>query len=399
MPDQDHRTSGRLRHVAAAAFVFVVCMVGTTLPTSLYGLYQREIGFSALMVTVVFAVYAVGVIGALVLAGGVSDAVGRRPVLQVGLLFSGASALCFLLQDGLPLLFAGRLLSGLSAGLFTGAATVAVVELAPHHSRSRAGFVATAANMGGLGCGPLLSGVLAEYAPHPLHLTFVVDLALVVAALLLTLAFPETVTTRRATRSALRPRMPRVPAHIRGLFVPAALAGFAGFSLLGLFTSVSTGFMAGTLGVHDLAVSGLVVFVVFAASTLGQLALPVFGVRRALPVGCGILVAGLALLAGSLLAGSLALLVAGAVVGGTGQGLAFRGGLTTVTRAAPQDRRGEVTSAFFVVAYLGISLPVVGVGALAQALGLRGAGLVFAAFMGLLAAAIGVTVLRRPPRS
>lgn len=399
MPVHEDRSPRRFWPVTAAACVFAVCMVGTTLPTPLYGLYRQEIGFSSLMVTVIFAVYALGVIGALVLAGGISDVVGRRPVLLIGLGLSGASALCFVLQDGLPLLFAGRLLSGFSAGLFTGAATVAIVELAPLGSRERAGFLATAANMGGLGCGPLLAGVLAHYAPWPLHLTYLVDLVLVAAASVTALFLPETAPERGTPTSALRPRMPRVPTAIRSRFVPAALAGFAGFALLGLFTSVSPSFMSGTLGVHNLAVSGLVVFVVFAASTVGQLSLEAVGVRRALPAGCAILVAGMALIAASLTTGSLALLVAGAVVGGFGQGLAFRAGLTTVTQAAPPDRRGEVTSAFFVVAYLGISLPVVGVGALALSVGLRDAGLVFAAFMGLLAAGIGVVVLRRPPRS
>lgn len=122
---------GRRLWYAAATYVFAVGMAGTTLPTPLYGLYRQEIGFSELMVTVVFAVYAVGVIIALLVAGDFSDVLGRRPVLFVALGLSAASAVCFLLEGGLPLLFAGRLLSGFAAGLFSGAATAAVLELAP----------------------------------------------------------------------------------------------------------------------------------------------------------------------------------------------------------------------------------------------------------------------------
>lgn len=133
----------------------------------LYGLYQEKFGFSELMVTVVYAVYAFGVIGVLLLAGNASDAVGRRPVLLAGLGFAAASAVCFLCATGMGWLYAGRLLSGLSAGLFTGAATAYVMELAPSSGASRATLVATAANMGGLGCGPLLAGVLSQYAPGP----------------------------------------------------------------------------------------------------------------------------------------------------------------------------------------------------------------------------------------
>ena len=150
--------------------VFAVCMAGTTLPTPLYPLYQDKFGFSELTVTVVYALYAFAVIGVLLLVGNASDAVGRRPVLLCGLGFAALSAVCFLCATGLGWLYVGRLLSGLSAGLFTGAATAYVMELAPEGGASRATFVATAANMGGLGCGPLLSGLLAQYAAWPLYL-------------------------------------------------------------------------------------------------------------------------------------------------------------------------------------------------------------------------------------
>lgn len=122
--------SARSAYVAAAG-VFAVGMAGTTLPTPLYGLYREEIGFSELVVTVVFAVYAIGVIAALLVAGDFSDVLGRRPVLLTALGLSLLSAVCFLFQNGLPLLFAGRLLSGFSAGLLSGAGTAAVLELAP----------------------------------------------------------------------------------------------------------------------------------------------------------------------------------------------------------------------------------------------------------------------------
>ncbi|MFJ3712966.1 MULTISPECIES: MFS transporter [unclassified Streptomyces] len=379
---------GRPWHYKAAAFTFAVGMAGTTLPTPLYGLYQERIGFSSLMVTVIFATYAAGVIAVLTLASNFSDLLGRRPMLLAALGFSVASALCFVFEDGLPLLFTGRVLSGLSAGLFTGTATVAVMELAPEDRRGRAGFAATAANMGGLGCGPLLAGILAAYAPWPLRLPYLADLGLLAVAIALTLPLPETVP-RRESRPALRPRLPHVPREVRAVFVPAALAGFAGFSMFGLFTSVAPSFMAQTLGVHDLAVSGAVVFAAFAASTVGQLAVNRVGVRRALPAGCFVLVVGMVLIGCSLLSASLPLLAVGAVVSGLGQGLSFRAGMAAVTGRTPKDRRGETTSAFFVVAYLGISLPVIGVGALALAIGLRDAGLVFTACVVVFAAVVG----------
>ncbi|TLQ47679.1 MFS transporter [Streptomyces marianii] len=380
----------------AAAAVFAIGMAGTTLPTPLYGLYQEQIGFSELMVTVVFAVYAVAVITALLVAGNYSDVAGRRPVLLAAMGFSAASACCFLLETGLPLLFAGRLLSGFAAGLLSGAATAAVIELAAPAKKARAAFAATAANMGGLGCGPLLSGLLAEYAPWPLKLVFWVHLGLIAAACVLTWLLPETVEDpRRWPR--LSPQGISVPHGVKGVFVPASVAAFAGFALLGLFTAVAPGFLARTLDVHNLAVTGAVVFSAFLASTFGQSMTPKVGAARALPVGCGVLVVGLLFVASSLVVRSLPLLVLGALFGGTGQGLAFRAALTLVSGAAPAHHRGGTISAFFVVAYAGISLPVVGVGALAMGLGLRTAGLVFAGCVTVVAACAGAYAALRPP--
>ncbi|WP_413470927.1 MFS transporter [Streptomyces peucetius] len=389
-------SAGRRPGYPAAAAVFAVGMAGTTLPTPLYGRYQEQIGFSELMVTVVFATYAAAVIGVLLAAGNYSDTAGRRPVLLFAMALSAASAGCFLLQSGLPLLFAGRLLSGGAAGLLSGAATAAVIELAGPRHKARAAFAATAANMGGLGCGPLLSGIVAQYTPWPLTLPFWIHLGLVALASGIILMLPETVAdTRRWPPPA--PQGVRVPPEVKGVFAPASVAAFAGFALLGLFTAVAPSFTSRTLGVHNLAVSGAVVFCVFFASTLGQYWTGRIGARRALPVGCGVLVAGLVLVASSLIAESMPLLVLGALCGGGGQGLAFRAALALISGAAPARHRGGTISAFFVVAYAGISLPVVGVGALATWLGLRPAGLIFTAFVMLLAACAGTYAARRPP--
>ena len=248
---------GRRPGYVAAAVVFAIGMAGTTLPTPLYGLYQEQIGFSELMVTVVFAVYAVAVITVLLVAGNYSDAVGRRTVLLIAMASSAASAGCFLLESGLPLLFAGRLFSGFAAGLLSGAATAAVIELAGPGQKARAGFAATAANMGGLGCGPLLSGLLAQYAPWPLMLPFWVHLGLVAVASGITWFLPETVAEPKRW-PPLQPQGVRVPPEVKGVFAPAAVAAFAGFALLGLFTAVAPSFASQTLGVHNQADSGAV---------------------------------------------------------------------------------------------------------------------------------------------
>jgi MFS family permease len=377
---------------AAVAYAFAVTMLSTTLPTPLYPLYRAQLGFSELTVTIVFATYAVGVLIALLAFGNSSDSVGRRMVLLPGLGVAVLSAIVFLTEADLPMLFVGRVLSGLSAGLFTGTATATLVDLAAEGNRARGSLVATLVNMGGLGLGPLLAGVIAQYGAAPLRVTYVIDLALLVPACVGVLLAPETVPERSPLR---RPSL-AVPRQVRSIFVQAALTGFAGFVVLGTFTGVSPAAVTQLLHEDNLAVVGVVVFVVFAASAAGQVALRAVPTRVALPAGAAVLMIGALLIAFALDRESLALLVVGGIVAGLGQGLGFRAGMAAVNAATPSDRRAAVTSTFFVVLYIGISVPIVGIGVGAQLAGLQSAGVGAAIAVAVLAAIATVSLIVRP---
>nr|WP_240982145.1 MFS transporter [Streptomyces sp. S3(2020)] len=374
------------------ALAFAVTMLGTTLPTPLYAFYQHRLGFSSLMGTVIFAAYAVGVLAALVLFGRVSDAIGRRLTLLPGLAFAVLSAGVFLVADNLPLLLVGRVLSGLSAGIFTGTATATLADLAKDGASERATLVATVANMGGLGAGPLLAGLLAQLAPAPVKLPFIVHLAMLALVAVGVWLMPEPVAV--TVRPRWRIARPSVPEPMRGTFMPAATAGFAGFAVMGLFTAVAPSFLGRLLGLSSPALAGAVVCTLFAASALGQITLvPRLG-RAALPAGCAVLIVGMALLATGLAAESLVLLLAAAVVAGLGQGVTFRAGLAAINAEAPSGQSAEVASTFFFVLYVAISLPVIGEGLAAQAVGLRTAGIGFSLAVALLAASVLAALLR-----
>ncbi|HEV7563516.1 MAG TPA: hypothetical protein VGO24_08430, partial [Solirubrobacterales bacterium] len=206
-------------------------------------------------------------------------------------------------------------------------------------------------------------------------------------------AMPETVERGSAPR--LIPQALHVPVEMRAIFIRASLAAFAGFAVLGSFTAVAPAFLAEVMGVSSHAVVGLVVFSVFAASTAGQISLgTLVPEARALPIGSGALIAGMALAALGLAASSLPLLIIGGLVAGLGQGLSFRAGLGSVNANAPPERRAEVASSFFVVAYVGISIPVVGIGLLTEASSLRTAGLVFDGVVAALAAVVLLLLAR-----
>ncbi|MGN6166989.1 MAG: MFS transporter [Solirubrobacteraceae bacterium] len=388
------RAVGRHAATLGVAYAFFVTMLGTTLPTPLYPIYEVRFGFSELTVTVVFATYAVGVLVALLLLGQTSDEVGRRPMMFVGLALAAASSIVFLLAAALGPLLVGRFLSGLSAGIFTGTATAALVDFAPESAPDRGTLIAALVTVGGLGTGPLVAGLLAQFAPDPLRVPYAVHLGLLVPAALVILLMPESVKVRRG-RASFRIQRLSVPREMRAIFIRAATASFAAFAVLGLFSAVAPSFLAKLLHLTSHWLPGVVVFLLLAASAVGQLALDLTTPEVALPLGSAVMVAGCGLIASGVATSALALLLAGAVVAGLGIGLAFRAGLTIVESKSPSTQRAEVASSFFVVSYVAISLPIVGIGVAAQAVGLRTAGVAFTGLVGVLALAVTVSLLQQ----
>ena len=380
--------------VALLAYAFAAIMVGTTLPTPLYALYSDQLHFSVLTTTVIYATYAGGVLFALLVFGRWSDAIGRRPVLLAGVACALVSAVVFLLADSVPALLVGRVLSGLSAGIFTGTATAAVLEAAPPSWRGRAAAVATVANIGGLGTGPVLAGLLAQYAPDPLKLTYLVHIALMVLAAVAVLLVPE--TSSRTGKLGLQ-RL-SVPIEVRPVFITASLAAFAGFAVTGLFTSVAPSLLTDIIGIGNHALAGLMAGSIFGASAVAQIAGARIAPQRAVALGCAVLTVGMGILVVALHYSSLAGLITAAVVAGIGQGISFSRGLAAVAERTPAERRAEVSSTYFVVAYVAISIPVIGEGFAAQAWGLRTGGTVFATAVGVLALACLVAILWQESR-
>jgi MFS family permease len=375
------------------AYAFLVAMAGTTLPTPLYPIYQARFGFGELLITVIFATYAVGVIIGLILTGRLSDEIGRRKVLMFGLACAIGSTILFLVAEGVAPMLVARLLSGFTAGAFAGTATAMMLDLAPGGRRELAAGIAVAVNLGGLGCGTLLSGALAQTGTDPLRLSYWVYLALLVPAVLAVLFAPETVQPREHPRFA--PQQLAVPPEVRGTFTRAALGGFSAFTISGLFGAVGPLFLGKYLGYHSHLLAGFIVFILFLASATSSLVLPRIGNRTALVGGAVAVVLSSCLLILALETESLAVMFVCGISCGIGQGLAVGAGLAALGAETPADRRGEVSATFFVVLYVALAVPIVAVGLLSQAIELRPAGVVISALAIALGSAGAISLIAR----
>lgn len=372
--------------LAAASYVFAVVMAGTTMPTPLYPEYEQTYSFASLTTTTLFAVYAAGVIVALVTFGQASARLGRRPVLGIGIVLALASAIVFLCAGQLWMLYVGRVLSGLSAGIFTATGTAAVIENAPSSRKNLASALATAANIGGLGLGILMAGVVAELSQRPLRMPFVIHAVLLLLAGAAMLVVRETVETDLSRRIL---QIPRVPDGARSLFVAASVGAVAGFAMCGIYSSVAPGFLTSVLGIGSAATIGIAVSLVFIASAVAQILLRPLPDRTLIVVGAVALVAGMAVLVLALSAGALGAFIASALLAGTGQGVLFMTGMRAVLGNTDAQQRTQATTSYFVVAYLSISLPSIAAGVVSAVVDLKTTGIVAAvviAVVGVVAA-------------
>jgi MFS family permease len=395
--------SGRIAHGGGfwlVTYAFAVTMAFSSAPAPLYVLYQQRDGFGPFTVTLVFAAYAIGVVASLFLAGHISDWVGRRRILLPAILINMLAGAIFLIP-GVPALLVARFISGISIGMLTATATAHLTELhltaRPGESRVRADLVATAANLGGIGMGPLFAGILAEYAPRPLSLPYLVFEALLLLGVVAVALVPETVE-RRTTRPSYRPQRVTVPTEARPRYFSAAAIGLTAFAVFGLFTSLAPGFLAGTLHQRSHALAGLVAFLVFASGAVAQILIVRIPLARQLLLGMGTLAVGLALLTLGVWTASMALFLVGGMLCGAGAGAAFKGTITTVLGLAPPEARGEALAGLFLAAYIGLAVPVLGLGLATQFLSTRIALLGFAAVL-LAMLIVGSRQLLRPPTS
>jgi MFS family permease len=376
-----------------AWLVLVLFATGTSLITPLIPLYQDRLGFGDLVVTLFLGCYVAALVPSMLTLGQLSDRLGRRPVVLLAIAVLAAAHLVLVTGPPLWALLAARALQGAAAGAFFGTCTAFLVDCAPP---GRRGFVATLGSVSirlGIGLGPGVCGVLAQYAPHPLRLPFALHLGILAVTAVTVLTLPETVRDRTRRPLTLRLGVPDAESAVFWrVLVPSGML----FSLFdGVALSLIPVFIVRTLGIDDYAVVGAAGFVVLVAGAVSQLALPRLDPRPAIAGGLVVAaVASLGVVAAAPL-GSAALVLVAVGVTGAACGLVFKGGVDLITLIAPPEDRGKLISSYYVACYLGgFSVPLLLLGVLSDLIGLTGALLVLSAAGGAGAAWTATVGLR-----
>jgi predicted MFS family arabinose efflux permease len=339
------------------ATLIVSLLASSSAPTPLYAVYQASWGFSPITTTVVFGVYAVSVLAALLTLGKLSDHVGRRPVLLTALAVQIVAMVVFATADGVPALLIARVVQGLASGAALGAIGAAMLDVDP-----RRGTFANAVSPGmGTATGALVSALAVRYLPAPTHLIYFALLAAFAVQMLGVALMRETVTRAPGALASLRPEI-KLPRTVRGPVLAAAPVLFAVWALAGLYGALSPAIVSTLTGSHAVVLGGLGLFLLAGVAALTVLVLRVVPPRTVMLIGIVGLVIGVIVTLVALGAGSAPLFFVGTVISGVGFGSGFQGGIRTVVPLAAPHERAGVLSLLYVVCYLGMGVPAVAAG-------------------------------------
>ncbi|WP_448625685.1 MFS transporter [Geodermatophilus sp. URMC 64] len=353
----------------SVAVLLVLMLAASGVPSPLYRVYQQEFGFSSGVLTTIFAIYAFALLGSLLVVGGLSDHVGRRPVIAAAFALEAAAMALFLTADGVGWLLAARVVQGLATGALTSALGAWLLDL-QRQERPLGPFINSASPGIGLSLGAVGAGLLVQLVPSPTDWVFgalTAVCALAVPGVLLLL--PETSPRVPGAVASLRPRVEVPPRHRRPFLValPVVVAAWA---LGGLYASLGPSLVAEVFGVDNHIVGSLLILALNGTGVFGSLAMRPVAPEKALVAGSLTFAVGVAGTVIAVLVGSLALLFVAAVVTGFGFGASFLGAIAMITHGVEPGHRAGLLAATFVVGYLAFSLPAIAAGLAVSGIGL-----------------------------
>lgn len=372
----------------SAAVIFGALMFAAGAPSAFLAIYQERWHAAPWLVTFAFSIYAVTLPGTLLVAGSLSDHVGRKPVLIGALTLQLASMATFIFASGITSLIVARALQGIASAAVTSSSSAYIVEIAPARMKRGGAVLIGVAPLGGLGLGALLAGVGMEISADPSRAIFTILFLVFLIGTIIAIASPETIGSKPGALSSLIPRLsvPRTARRDFTTLVPALVGTWMGMGLIfGLMTAMNRTVFHVANGIANGAMIAVFPF----SGTIAILVLTRLGGRRMAVLGLTAAVIGLSVVALGVDLGVPAILLVGAALAGAGHGAVFAGTVRTLSFFVGAERRAELFAAIFLVCYLSFGLPTIAAGVLAGVIGLVHA----VVFDALAAAGVSVVAL------
>jgi predicted MFS family arabinose efflux permease len=336
------------------ASIIVSFLAASSAPTPLYTVYQTRWGFSAIMTTVIFGVYALAVLATLLTLGKASDYVGRRPVLLGAIAVQALAVILFATADSIAALLVARVVQGLSTGAAVGAIGAAMLDI----DRTRGAVANSVAPGIGTAIGALTSALVVQYLPAPTHLIYLILLVIFALQAIGVGAIAETAIPKPGVLASMVPEV-RLPRPVRRSTTIAAPVLFAVWALAGFYGSLSPALVATLVHSRSVVFAGLGLFILAGVAAASVMLLRNTPSRTVMLIGVVALIAGVSVTLVSTSLGSPAGFFTGTAIAGVGFGSGFQGGIRLVLPLAQAHERAGVLSLLYVVSYLGMGLPAV----------------------------------------
>ncbi|WP_176085220.1 MFS transporter [Martelella sp. HB161492] len=361
-------------------------MATASAPSPFYPLLKQELGFSSAMMTAIFAIYAVSLLLTLLIAGALSDHLGRRPVLSAGFFILGLSALLFGTAHSVSMLLVARIIQGVGCGLLLAALPASIVDLEPPDMPGLAAICNSVLPLGGLALGSLAAGIVMDFGATPKFDVFGGIVSLSLLFVFFVWLQPETAPRHEGLMQSLKPRL-GVPVAARGAFWRGAPAIFAGWATGGLYLSLGPAIVSGIFGRTDFVLQGLVVTLMAGAGAGATLLATRHAPRRATLAGASALAIGTIVTLVGIGLHWFALYLLALAVGGAGFGACFYGLIRTLAPLAGPDERSELFASLFTLSYIAFGVPVVAAGLALPFLGLQQTVMLYGLTIAVMAAA------------
>lgn len=381
-----------------AAGLLLLVLAASGVPTPLYRVYQAQFGFGPGMLTIVFGIYAFALLATLLVVGGLSDHLGRRPVLVGGLLLQAMAMALFLAADGVGWLLAARVVQGVSVGALTGTLGALLLDT-QRRDRPLGALLNSAAPGLGLSSGVVGAGLAVEFATSPTRWIFAVLTGAMVVGAAVVAVLPETSPRAPGALASLRPTV-RVPRSQRPAFLTVLPVLVAAWALGGLYLSLGPSLAATVFDLQAPLVGSLLVLAMQGTAALGAVVGHNLPAERAMVAGASVFATGVAGTIAALLTVETVIMFVSAIVSGLGFGMAFLGAVAMSSAGVAPAERAGLLSSVFVVGYLSFSIPAIIAGSLSATIGLERVAEVYATVLVVLAltAVAGVRLRRRAAR-